>query len=134
MVQSLQPATLKVSSYGALRRLHGASDRTLKRRGSFLYHDARKSTEDDLDLADLVPTAPGSVGIGQANRNSLDCRRKLPELHPQLASDVVTMVVFHFNAEHADVRRRRHGVRSVTRQLDGPRQRCWERGPLGGHF
>jgi hypothetical protein len=134
MVQSLQPATLKVSSYCTLGRRHGASDRTLKGRGSVLYHDARKSTEHDLDLADLVLTAFGAVGIGQANRNSLDCRRELSELHPKLASDVVAIVVFHLNAEHANVRRRRYRVRPVTRQLHGTRQRRWERGSLGGHL
>ena len=72
MVQCLQPATLNASSYCERRRLHCTIDGILERRASFLYHDARKSTEDDLDLADLVSTAFGSVRVGQANRNPLD--------------------------------------------------------------
>jgi hypothetical protein len=72
MVECLEPATLKASSYGNRRPLHCTIDRVWERRVAFLYHDARKSTEHDLDLADLVPTAFGSVGVGQANCNPFD--------------------------------------------------------------
>ena len=59
MVQCLQPAALNASSDRERHRLRRTIDRTPERRGSFLYHDARKSTEHDLDLADLVSAAFG---------------------------------------------------------------------------
>ena len=59
MVQCLQPAALNASSYCERRRLHCTIDSILERPASFLYHDARKSAEDHLDLADLVSAAFG---------------------------------------------------------------------------
>ena len=72
MVQRLQPTTLNASSYCKRRRLHCALGRGVERRGSFLYDDAGKPAQDDFDLADLVPTAFGAIGIRQSNRNPLD--------------------------------------------------------------
>ena len=72
MVQCLQPATLNASSYCKRRRLHCALGGGVERSGSFLNHDARKPAKHDFDLADLVPTTFGSVGIRQSNGNPLD--------------------------------------------------------------
>jgi hypothetical protein len=88
----------------------------------FLDDDAWKSTEHDFDLANLIATAFRSVGIGQANGDSLDGRGEFSKLHPELATDTFPVIVCQLRADDAHMRWRRDRMGPVARQL----HRTWQ--------
>ncbi len=106
VVQRLHPPATDDSSNGVLDGVKRRVDGSLNRGISPNDDNARQAAQDDLDGADLVDSATGSIQVGDADADSLDGSRELPELRAELVADIRMVVFGQFHANRSHVRRR----------------------------
>ncbi len=102
------------SSLGACQR---PSERWLERSGLVLDHDARKTTQDDLDAAPYIDAPARTVDVAQPDRNALDGLGVSSELLSQPSSDILPVTIIKRDTIDPDMGGNPWLPRSVSRAL-----------------
>ena len=106
VVQRLHPPATDDSSNGVLDGVKRRVDGSLNRSISPNDDNARQAAQDSLDGADLVDSATRSIQVGDADADSLDGSRELPEPRAELLVDIGLVVFAELDADRSHVRRR----------------------------
>ena len=101
-----QPPPLNAPSNGLCRRAYGRVDGALECGIPPLHNHAGKTTQNHFDQTPVIDAAFRPVDVGQAHGNSFNRGRELPESHPELSYDVVSILAVDDGAKHSYVSRR----------------------------